>query len=185
MLIRLATPDIQTDSIVDGMGIRSVIWTQGCKHNCLECHNPETHSFSSGYVVNVDDVKKAIGRLEGQDGITFSGGDPMEQVDACLDIARYAKELGLNIWCYTGYTYERLLELSEEKKAIREFLEVIDVLVDGPFILKEKSFNVPFRGSRNQRLIDTKNSLKENKVILIDVDDHVKKNTINKMKVFV
>ena len=83
MKIRLATDEIQRDSIVDGEGIRSVIWTQGCVHNCAFCHNPETHSFTSGYLIDVEDILKKIDSLEGQDGITFSGGDPMEQAKAC------------------------------------------------------------------------------------------------------
>ena len=87
--IRLAAP-LQTDSIVDGEGIRTVVWTQGCAHNCLGCHNPETHSFNGGYLVSVDDVKKEMRELVNQQGITFSGGDPLYQVDAILELAKYA-----------------------------------------------------------------------------------------------
>ena len=143
MEIRLAR-DIQTDSIVDGEGIRTVIWTQGCIHNCKGCHNPDTHSFSDGFLIDVEDVKKALDTLEGQTGITFSGGDPMCQPNGCAEIAKYARKLGLNIWCYTGYTYERLMELSKKDKSYKKFLKYIDVLVDGPFILSQKSFDVRF-----------------------------------------
>ena len=167
MKIRLATNEIQRDSIVDGEGIRSVIWTQGCIHNCKECHNPETHSFASGYLIDIEDVIKKIDKLEGQDGITFSGGDPMEQAEACYHIAKYCKSKRLNIWCYTGYTYEELLKRSKHFPFIRKFLEVIDVLVDGKFIVEQKSLNLKFRGSRNQRIIDVPMSLRENKVCLI------------------
>ena len=167
MKIRLATNEIQRDSIVDGEGIRSVIWTQGCPHNCKGCHNPETHSFTSGYLLDVEDILKKIDMLEGQDGITFSGGDPMEQAEACYNIAKHCKKLGLNIWCYTGYTYEQLLERSKHFPYIKKFLSVIDVLVDGKFILEEKSLNLKFRGSKNQRIIDVPKSLRENKVCLI------------------
>lgn len=167
MNIRLATPKIQSDSIVDGEGIRSVIWTQGCSHNCLGCHNPETHSFDGGVILDVDEVKKQIDLLEGQQGITFSGGDPMMQPESCLELAKYAKSLGYNIWCYTGFTFEELLKLGKKKKSILEFLNYIDVLVDGRFILEEKSFDVVFRGSKNQRLIDVSKSLENGKVVLV------------------
>ena len=167
MKIRLATNEIQKDSIVDGEGIRAVIWTQGCIHNCKGCHNPETHSFNSGYQIDIEDIKKMINELEGQDGITFSGGDPMEQSAACSELAKYCHSVGLNVWCYTGYTYEELIKKSKLIPTIHDFLEEIDVLVDGRFILEEKSYDVTFRGSKNQRLIDIKKSLKSNKVVLL------------------
>ena len=165
MKIRLAA-DLQTDSIVDGNGIRTVIWTQGCPHNCLGCHNPSTHSFSDGELVDVSDVLDRLDDLVFQDGITFSGGDPMCQPDACLEIAKYAKKLGLNIWCYTGYTFEQLLIMSKAKKSILEFLSNIDVLVDGKFMMEYKSLDCQYRGSTNQRLIDVKKSLESGNVVL-------------------
>lgn len=165
MKIRLATTEIQRDSIVDGEGIRAVIWTQGCIHNCKGCHNPETHSFNSGYQIDIEDIKQKIDELEGQDGITFSGGDPMEQPAACAELAKYCHKKRLNVWCYTGYTYEELIKKSKLIPAIHDFLEEIDVLVDGRFILEEKSYDVIFRGSKNQRLIDVKKSLKSDKVV--------------------
>jgi len=173
MEIRLAVNEIQRDSIVDGEGIRSVIWTQGCIHNCPGCHNPETHSFHEGISVDIELLKEKISKLEGQDGITFSGGDPMEQARACYELAKHSKKIGLNVWCYTGYTFEDLLKKAEHVVDIRNFLEHIDVLVDGKFIIAEKSYDVTFRGSKNQRLIDVPASLKNNKVVVIkkyDVD---------------
>ena len=167
MKIKLATPEIQNDSIVDGEGIRSVIWTQGCRHHCPGCHNPITHSFEGGFSVEIEDIKKEIDKLEAQDGITFSGGDPMEQPKECAIIAKYCKEKNLNVWCYTGYTYEELLDKAKKEPSILEFLKWIDVLVDGRFILKEKSFDVVFRGSKNQRLIDVPKSLKQEEIVLI------------------
>ena len=112
------------------------------------------------------DLKEQIGKLEGQDGITFSGGDPLEQAEACSELAKYGRELGFNIWCYTGYTFEEILERIKYFPKIRSFLENVDVLVDGKFQLSEKSYDVAFRGSKNQRLIDIKESLKLNKVVL-------------------
>ena len=166
MQIRLAST-IQPDSILDGEGIRTVIWTQGCSHNCLGCHNPNTHDFNGGMSVDIDDLKKQIANLKGQDGITLSGGDPLFQAKACAEIASYAHELNLNVWCYTGFTFEELMSMTGKNKAILDLLNQIDVLIDGKFMLDKKSLNVPFRGSTNQRIIDVKASLKENKAIEI------------------
>lgn len=176
MKIRLATPLIQKDSIVDGEGIRSVIWTQGCIHNCPSCHNPETHSFKAGYLIELEELKEQINKLEGQDGITFSGGDPMEQPEQCAELAKYCRGKKLNVWCYTGYTFEELIEKSKVFPYIKTFLENIDVLIDGKFILEQKSYDAIFRGSKNQRLIDVPKSLKDKKVHLITKYDNSSKN---------
>ena len=165
MKIRLAG-DITTDSIVDGEGIRSVVWCQGCIHNCYGCHNPETHSFDAGILRDVDEICDEIASLEFQDGITLSGGDPLCQVDACLEIAKFCQSIGLNVWCYTGYKIEDLLKRCKREKKLKELLENIDVLVDSPFIIELKSYDVPFRGSSNQRLINSKESINQNKIIL-------------------
>lgn len=167
MKIRLAS-QIQTDSIVDGEGIRTVIWTQGCRHNCKGCHNPETHSFEDGFLVDVEDVKKDILEVKHQDGITLSGGDPMFQPEPVLEIAKFCKELNLNVWCYTGFTFEKLLKISKNNNTIKELLENIDVLVDGKFILEEKSLNLYFKGSKNQRVLDVPKSITESKAIEIE-----------------
>lgn len=164
MLIRLAS-SLEFDSIVDGEGVRTVIWTQGCNHNCFGCHNPHTHSFSGGVLLDVNDVIDEISRLKNQDGITFSGGDPMNQALPCLEIAKYCKKNNLNVWCYTGYTFEELL--AKNDSTILEFLKYIDVLVDGRFVLKEKSLDLKFKGSRNQRIINVKASLKKGRVVLV------------------
>lgn len=167
MKIRLAA-DLQSDSIVDGEGIRTVIWTQGCPHHCKGCHNSETWDFNDGALIEVDEIKERIKNLKVQDGLTFSGGDPMSQPEACYEIAKYAKSLNMNIWCYTGFTYEQLLRASKMNKHIMDFLSTIDVLVDGRFILEEKSQDAIFRGSTNQRIIDVQKSLKENQVCLVE-----------------
>ena len=165
MKIRLAG-ELTIDSIVDDEGIRTVVWTQGCIHNCPGCHNPETHSFEKGFLRDVSKLCNEIATLEFQDGVTLSGGDPLCQVDACLEIAKFCQNINLNVWCYTGYKMEDLLKRSEKEKKLKEFLENIDVLVDSPFILELKSYNVPFRGSSNQRLINSKESIKQNKIVL-------------------
>lgn len=161
--INLAAP-LQIDSILDGEGIRTVIWTQGCKHNCPFCHNPQTHSFDEVMLLDTDEIKKELKNLKGQKGITFSGGDPIYQIESVLDIAEYAKSINLDIWLYSGFTYEEILKMPLGEKLLKQ----IDVLVDGPFINDLKSLDLPFRGSSNQRIIDTKKSIQEGKVVLID-----------------
>lgn len=178
MKIRLAA-DLQPDSIVDGIGIRTVVWTQGCPHNCKGCHNPITHSFDGGFLVDIEDLKEEISNLKNQRGITFSGGDPMCQPKECAEIAEYAKELGLDIWCYTGYTYEQLIDMNN--KYIKKFLTLIDVLVDGKFILEQKSYDLKFKGSRNQRIIDVPKSLEQNEICLLEEE----KNTQKKEYIFI
>lgn len=184
MKIRLASP-LQIDSIVDGAGIRTVVWTQGCGHACPGCHNPETHSFDAGQLYDIEEIKRQIDELQNQDGITFSGGDPMYQPEACNEIAKYAKEKGLNIWCYTGFTFEKLIEKAKCDPTYLEFLKNIDVLIDGPFILNKKSLNVIFRGSTNQRLIDVQKSLENNKIELISKYDKLNENLRKKECIFI
>lgn len=175
MQIRLAAP-LQPDSIVDGEGIRTVIWTQGCSHHCKGCHNPETWSFEDGYLVDVDSVIEEIDSLTGQDGITLSGGDPFYQVDACTLIAKHCKDKKLNVWCYTGFLYEDLIKDTK----MLELLKYIDVLVDGPFVLSERSLDLYFKGSSNQRIIDVPKSLKENKIVLVSKYNSLKEYNIKK-----
>ena len=163
MKIRLAAY-LQPDSIVDGEGIRTVIWTQGCPHHCPGCHNASTWDFNDGALIDVKDVIEELKTIKNQDGITLSGGDPVCQSDACYEISKAAHEMGLNVWCYTGYTYEMMLT----NPKMRRLLDQIDVLVDGKFIQEEKSYDIYFRGSRNQRIIDVSKSLKEEKVVLVD-----------------
>ena len=163
MKIRLASK-IQMNSIVDGPGLRMVLWTQGCPHHCPQCHNPQTHHPMDGFEI---DCKEIIQRIQNKGihrGITFSGGEPFEQAKACVEIAKVAKKIGLNIWIYTGYTFEFLLR--SKRKDWLEFLSYGDVLVDGPFEVKQKNLRLPFRGSENQRIIDIHSSLREGKVVL-------------------
>lgn len=171
MKIRLAA-DLQTDSIVDGLGIRTVIWTQGCSHNCPGCHNPSTHDFKGGELVELNEVLYALEDLIGQDGITLSGGDPFFQASVCAEIAKKAHSLGMNVWAYTGFVYEDLI--SSKKKEILDLLFQIDVLIDGKFEIKKKSLDCPFRGSSNQRIIDVKKSLENHEIILYELNNNKK-----------
>lgn len=167
MKIRLAG-NLQPDSIVDGEGIRAVVWMQGCSHNCKGCHNQTTHDFNGGFLADTEDLKEEISKLKLVDGITLSGGDPMFQVEASLDIAKFCHSIDLNVWCYTGYTFEQLLEITKVNPKMLELLKELDVVVDGKFILENKSADVKFRGSSNQRIIDVPKSLKLNKAVCLD-----------------
>ena len=168
MKIRLAA-DLQTDSIVDGLGIRTVIWTQGCSHNCEGCHNPSTHDFKGGELVELEEVLDALEDLSGQDGITLSGGDPFFQAKQCAEISKKSHELGLNVWAYTGFVYEDLI--NSNKKDLLELLFEIDVLIDGKFEKSKKSLDCPFRGSSNQRIIDVKKSIENKEIILFKLNN--------------
>jgi len=152
-----------TESIVDGSNIRTVVWTQGCKHNCEGCHNPSTHSFKSGVLADADEVLEVLVR-QGK-SVTFSGGDPMEQPEACGYIAKKLREKGFNVWSYTGYTFEQIL--NDEVKY--EFLKHLDVLVDGRFDSEQIDLTLAFRGSSNQRIIDVQKSLKDNKIVNLEM----------------
>ena len=184
MTIRLAAP-IQSDSVVDGFGVRAVIWTQGCSHNCPFCQNPGTHDFNGGAEFELEEVLNDIKNLECQDGITLSGGDPLYQIEPVTEIAKYAKSLGLNVWCYTGFTYEQVLEMGKKNPKYLELLNYLDVLVDGLFVNELKSLNLLFRGSSNQRLIDVPKTLKNNKVILIPESDGIMEKFQKKPKTYI
>jgi len=161
MKIQLSSP-LVTDSVVDGRGLRTVIWCQGCSHNCAGCHNPDTHCFTGGFEQDVDELVQEILAVPMQSGVTFSGGDPMMQAVSCAGIASRLKEQGINIWCYTGFTFEELLDRPD----CQQFLQYIDVLVDGKFELSQKSYDLLFKGSANQRIIDVPTSLQQNKAVL-------------------
>lgn len=146
------------ESIVDGPGLRFVIFAQGCPHRCPGCHNPQTHDFEGGREVSTQEIIRAMLANPLTDGVTFTGGEPFCQSGACAEVARAAKEHGLNVWAYSGWTFEELYAM--EDPDVRRFLELVDVLVDGPFIQEQRSLNIKWRGSRNQRLIDVPRSLK-------------------------
>ena len=166
MEVRLAS-GLQKDSIVDGSGIRTVIWFQGCLHHCYMCHNPETWDLNDGIEIDLDDIKKEIKNLKYQSGITLSGGDPFFQAESATEIAKYAHECNLNVWCYTGFTYEELIEADDDKKNL---LKNVDVLVDGRFENEKKSLACKFRGSTNQRIIDVPKSIEQGDIVLLYED---------------
>ena len=156
------------DSIVDGPGYRYTIFAQGCPHHCPGCHNPQSHDFEGGRVVDTETILRQVGENPLLDGITLSGGEPFCQPEACRALAEAARDLGLSVWCYTGYTWEKLMQ--EADPARLALLEAVDVLVDGPFILAQKSLELKFCGSRNQRLIDVKKTRQAGRVTLWQPD---------------
>ena len=153
---------IVSDSIVDGPGIRTTVFSQGCPHHCPGCHNPETWDFGCGTQLEVEHILEIVRSNPLCRGVTFSGGEPFAQSQGFAKLAKLLKEAGYEVASYTGYTFEELLQGSEDQ---RKLLESVDILIDGPFLLSEKSLEVPFRGSRNQRILDVPASLAAGKAV--------------------
>lgn len=156
------------DSIVDGPGFRFSVFTQGCPHGCPGCHNPQTHDFSGGKVVSTDEILEKVFSDPLLDGVTFSGGEPFCQAKALAEMGRAVREKGLNVIVYTGYLWEYLLEHSDENNGYRELIDAADYIVDGRFEQDKKSLALHFRGSSNQRVIDVKESLKQDRVVIAE-----------------
>ena len=151
--IRLSGP-LERDNIVNGDGLRAIVWTQGCPNHCRGCQNPETWDYNAGFLVEIDEIKKRLAEFKGQDGLTFCGGEPFVQAKACKEIADFARgELGWNVWSFSGFTHEVIKEYGGEPW---EFLKSLDALIDGPFILEQRDLSLRFRGSSNQRLLRLK-----------------------------
>lgn len=148
----------EKESIVDGYGVRFVIFTQGCPHHCPGCHNPESHDFNGGTEYDTSEIIEMMKTNPLISGITLSGGEPFCQSEACIELAKEAHKMSLNVWCYTGFTFESLIK--------EPLLKEIDILVDGEFIESQKSLTLSFRGSSNQRIIDVRKSLQEREIIL-------------------
>jgi anaerobic ribonucleoside-triphosphate reductase activating protein len=146
MKIRVA--GIVPDSAVDGPGLRLAVFFQGCPHKCKGCHNPETHDTCGGREIDTDEITEKL-KNPLCAGITLTGGEPFLQTEQLVFLAKRTKELGLNVVCFTGYTLEQLLKAGK-----REALEYIDILIDGPYTEELRTFDLPFRGSKNQRMID-------------------------------
>lgn len=136
---------------VDGPGLRTSIYFAGCKHHCEGCHNPESWDFNAGKEYTVREILQII---EDNDfNVTFSGGDPLYQVENVTILAKCIKKiLKKNIWCYTGY----LIENIKSSAKLSNILEWIDVVVEGPFVLQLRDTSLIFKGSSNQRIIDIK-----------------------------
>lgn len=166
-MIRLS--GIAYESLVNGTGMRRVLFAQGCNHNCKGCFNPDTHDFNGGELKDIDEIVKDILQNPILKGVTFSGGDPLEQADKFAYIAQKLRANNLNIWCYTGYTFEEILENKQQRKGWSELLNNIDVLVDGKFDETKKG-DLRYRGSTNQRIIDTKKTLETGEIQVLNYD---------------
>lgn len=158
--------DIVHDTMVDGPGFRTSIYCAGCPNACVGCHNPQSWDINNGKLMTTKEIMDII-KEDPFANVTFSGGDPMFQPEEFAELADAIRvETSKTIWCFTGFKFETLIKNHAQKS----LLEKIDVLVDGPFVLKLKDTDLIFRGSSNQRIIDVKASLKNEEVVLLDYD---------------
>lgn len=163
-LIKIA--GVVNDSIVDGEGFRFAIFTQGCHHNCPQCHNPQTHDVNGGHEVDTDELLAQICENPLLSGVTFSGGEPFLQARPLAELARKIHEHGLDITTFTGYTLEQLWQMNNED--VNALLEQTDVLIDGPFVAEKKDISLRFRGSSNQRIIDMNETRRTGQITLVE-----------------
>ena len=158
----LSVINIIEDTMVDGPGFRTAIYAAGCKHQCKGCHNPQSWDFNAGHMMSTSQIMRII-KQDPFANVSFSGGDPMYQPEGFTELAQAIRQqTNKTIWCWTGFSYEMLLRMPKQRRLI----ELIDVLVDGPYIESQRDTDLLFRGSRNQRLIDVKASLEAGKVVL-------------------
>lgn len=164
---------IDYESFNNGLGIRTVIYVSGCLHNCVGCHNPETHNFKNGRLLTKElilEIKENIQERKFISGLTISGGDSMFSSEDTINLINLiGKDIYKNLWLYTGFTFENLVNdknKSKEDELRYKLLTMVDILVDGKFEIEYKNISLKFRGSTNQRLIDVQKSLQEGKVIL-------------------
>ena len=170
MLIRIA--GLLPVTLVNGEGVRYAVFVQGCPHACKGCHNPDTHQFDGGRLMDTAEIIAEIRRKRKLlDGVTLSGGEPMCQTEACKEIADAAHEMGLNVWCYTGFTWNALMKEADPLRMA--LLENVDVLVDGPYIESLRTTDLLWRGSKNQKLIDVQKSLREGRKVEVKNEDQL------------
>lgn len=164
MKIKLA--GIERNSVVDGPGLRTVLFVQGCPHRCPGCHNPQAQPWEGGYWRDVDSLAESLCAERGIRGVTFSGGEPFAQAEALAYLAGKLKKAGLDIVVYSGYTYEELCEMAKNDGAVAALLENCDLLVDGPYLEEKRDIGLAFRGSSNQRIIDMPATRAQGQVVL-------------------
>ncbi len=146
---KICIMEVIEETMADGPGLRTSIYCAGCSHRCPGCHNPQSWNMKNGHWVTVDDLLDVI-KADEFSNVSFSGGDPFYQVEAFTELARRIKaETSKTIWCWTGFTYEEILANAQMK----QMLQYLDVLVDGPFIESQRDTQLHFRGSANQRII--------------------------------
>ena len=154
-LLRLS--GVISESIVDGPGFRYVVFTQGCPHGCPGCHNPQTHDFNGGTLIDPLTLLPEIDENPLLAGVTFSGGEPFCQPEALLPLAREIKARGLHLLIFSGYTYEQLQTMAASSEATAQLLRLCDTLIDGPYIEEQRDLTLQFRGSANQRILQLNN----------------------------
>lgn len=171
---KISILNIVHDTTVDGTGFRTAIYAAGCIHKCLECHNPHSWDKNNGTLYSIDSLLEIVKEDEFAN-VTFSGGDPLMQIEGFTKLARLIKvETGKNIWCYTGFLYESILQ----SKKLSSILPFIDVLVDGKYIAALRDEDLQFRGSSNQRIIDVQKSLSMNTEVILKDDYHIQMSDI-------
>lgn len=154
--MKLRVLDIIEETMVDGVGLRTSIYVAGCKWNCLHCHNPESHDFNGGKEYEVDDLVGIVLEDEFAD-LTLTGGDPMFQVGAVLELCKKVKERSKkSIWLYTGFTIDQIAQT----RYLARILPYVDVIVDGRYIHELRNTDLPYRGSENQRIVVVNKYLK-------------------------
>ncbi|MBE6824814.1 MAG: anaerobic ribonucleoside-triphosphate reductase activating protein [Ruminococcaceae bacterium] len=168
-MAKLRLAGVVRESIVDGPGIRMTVFTQGCPHHCKGCHNEQTWDFEGGYESSTERILEEAQKDPLLKGLTLSGGEPFCQAEALSVLAKEAHSLGYDIFCYTGYTFEKLVADFDTHPEYKALLTECDWLVDGPFVLEERSLMLKFRGSKNQRILNVKKSLQESKAIEADI----------------
>ena len=173
MSITLRVADIVSDSIVDGPGLRITVFAQGCVRSCPNCHNPQTLPLDGGYVVSCDEIIAMAKKNPLLQGLTFSGGEPFLQAGAFSYLAKIASGMNLDIVTYTGYTYEQLIKGANDDNHWLDLLSTTDVLIDGEFVSSQRTLELPYRGSKNQRAIDAKASVAQNEVVLFEFTAYV------------
>lgn len=151
MAYKIRVSGIVEESIVDGPGFRYVVFTQGCPHHCLGCHNPQTHPFEGGTMMDIDEIFRAFRENPLLSGITFSGGEPFCQPKPLYELAVKVHKAGKTVMTYTGYTLEQLEGMDDIW--VKKLLAVSDILVDGPYIEELRDLELQFRGSSNQRIL--------------------------------
>lgn len=171
-MINIANNGIIEESSLDGEGVRLVIFTQGCSHHCKGCHNPSTWEFNDKNKISDNEILDMVHSNPLLDGITLSGGDPFFQAKNCISLCKTIKKEELTVWAYTGFVFDEFIKFKNNiecddriNKDMINLLKYVDVVVDGPFILEQRTLDGRYKGSTNQRLIDVKKSLHQNKIV--------------------